>query len=80
MQFSLDRFLLKKVTTTQILAPENAWIAVVGNPNCGKTALFNELTGMHLRVGNYPGVTVEKKTGFINIGEHRVETVSYTHL
>jgi ferrous iron transport protein B len=73
MQFSLDRFLLKKVTTTQILAPENAWIAVVGNPNCGKTALFNELTGMHLRVGNYPGVTVEKKTGFINIGEHRVE-------
>jgi ferrous iron transport protein B len=38
-------------------------IALVGNPNTGKTTLFNALAGMRQRVGNYPGVTVEKKTG-----------------
>ena len=38
-------------------------IALVGNPNCGKTALFNALTGGRQKVANYPGVTVEKKTG-----------------
>ena len=38
-------------------------IALVGNPNCGKTALFNALTGSRQKVANYPGVTVEKKTG-----------------
>ena len=37
--------------------------AVVGNPNCGKTTLFNALTGLRQKVGNYPGVTVEKKEG-----------------
>lgn len=37
--------------------------ALVGNPNCGKTTLFNALTGMRQKVGNYPGVTVEKKVG-----------------
>lgn len=38
-------------------------IAVAGNPNCGKTTLFNELTGARQMVGNWPGVTVDKKTG-----------------
>ncbi|MDZ7752793.1 MAG: Fe(2+) transporter permease subunit FeoB [Gammaproteobacteria bacterium] len=38
-------------------------IGVVGNPNCGKTTLFNALTGARQRVGNWPGVTVERKTG-----------------
>ena len=38
-------------------------IALVGNPNCGKTALFNALTGSRQRVANYPGVTVERKEG-----------------
>jgi ferrous iron transport protein B len=37
--------------------------AMVGNPNCGKTTLFNALTGLRQKVGNYPGVTVEKKVG-----------------
>ena len=38
-------------------------VALVGNPNCGKTALFNALTGSRQKVANYPGVTVEKKQG-----------------
>jgi ferrous iron transport protein B len=38
-------------------------IALVGNPNTGKTSLFNQLTGLNQRVGNYPGITVDKKTG-----------------
>ncbi len=40
-------------------------LALAGNPNCGKTALFNSLTGGRQKVGNYPGVTVEKKEGII---------------
>jgi ferrous iron transport protein B len=43
--------------------------AVVGNPNSGKTTLFNALTGLRQKVGNYPGVTVEKKSGSF-IGQH----------
>ena len=38
--------------------------ALVGNPNSGKTSLFNDLTGSNQYVGNWPGVTVEKKSGF----------------
>lgn len=36
-------------------------IALAGNPNCGKTTLFNAITGARQHVGNYPGITVEKK-------------------
>ncbi len=45
-------------------------IALVGNPNSGKTSLFNELTGLNQKVGNFPGVTVDKKTGVSTISEH----------
>jgi len=41
----------------------NITVAVVGNPNCGKTTLFNALTGARQTVGNWPGVTVDRKTG-----------------
>ena len=39
-------------------------IALTGNPNSGKSTLFNLLTGLNQKVGNYPGITVEKRTGF----------------
>lgn len=42
-------------------------IALAGNPNCGKTSLFNALTGLHHKVANYPGVTVERKEGSTQI-------------
>ncbi len=44
-------------------------IALVGNPNSGKSSLFNVLTGLHQKVGNFPGVTVDKKTGKCHISE-----------
>ncbi|MCK9530131.1 MAG: Fe(2+) transporter permease subunit FeoB [Gammaproteobacteria bacterium] len=50
-------------------------IALVGNPNCGKTTLFNALTGARQTVGNWPGVTVERKSGHYRFGEQSVEVV-----
>lgn len=46
---------------------KNIQIALVGNPNSGKTSLFNSLTGLNQKVGNFPGVTVDKKTGICEI-------------
>lgn len=54
---------------------ENFTIAIAGNPNCGKTALFNALTGSNQEVGNWPGVTVEKKEGFFQLDNHRIRVV-----
>lgn len=50
-------------------------IGVVGNPNCGKTTLFNVLTGTKQRVGNWPGVTVERKTGHYSHDDREIELV-----
>ena len=50
-------------------APANALppvVALLGNPNCGKTALFNRLTGARQKVANYAGVTIERKEGAFN--------------
>lgn len=47
-------------------------IALAGNPNCGKTSLFNHITGAHQHVGNYPGVTVEKKEGVTTVDDAEV--------
>jgi ferrous iron transport protein B len=50
-------------------------IAIAGNPNCGKTTLFNGLTGSNQRIGNWPGVTVEKKEGNFKYGGNSVHVV-----
>ena len=47
-------------------------VAVIGNPNTGKSTLFTALTGVHSRIGNYPGVTVEKKLGWF---EHEGQSI-----
>src|ERR1700746_768323 len=51
----------EKRTDRETSAP--FYVAVTGNPNCGKTTLFNALTGLRAKVGNYAGVTVERKEG-----------------
>jgi ferrous iron transport protein B len=50
-------------------------VALIGNPNCGKTTLFNLLTGARQKVGNWPGVTVEKKFGYFQLQQDRIELV-----
>jgi ferrous iron transport protein B len=45
-----------------------AKVALIGNPNSGKTSVFNQLTGLNQRIGNYPGITVDKKTGVVKHG------------
>ena len=78
------------------MVTETIKVALIGNPNTGKTSLFNQLTGLHQQVGNYPGITVEKKIGVCKLSEKNKATiidlpgtyslnassiaVSYTHL
>ena len=50
-------------------------IALAGNPNSGKTSIFNAMTGARQKVGNWPGVTVEKKVGSLSYGGYRIEVV-----
>ena len=50
-------------------------IGIVGNPNCGKTTLFNGLTGSRQHIGNWPGVTVEKKEGLAKFGGEEITVV-----
>ena len=52
-----------------------ASIAVVGNPNSGKSTVFNRLTGLRQRIGNYPGVTVERHVGTIKVDDRKLELV-----
>ncbi len=53
----------------------DASIAVVGSPNSGKSTLFNRLTGLRQRIGNYPGVTVERHVGLLRLDNHSVELI-----
>ncbi|WJS95703.1 ferrous iron transport protein B [Flavobacterium johnsoniae] len=49
------------------MSVQNINVALIGNPNTGKTSVFNQLTGLNQQVGNYPGITVEKKMGFCKL-------------
>ncbi len=53
----------------------NMTVALAGNPNCGKTTMFNALTGGRQRVGNYPGITVEKREGTVAHGDVRMNVI-----
>jgi len=50
-------------------------VALAGNPNAGKSSLFNALTGAHQRVGNFPGVTIEKHEGYLDYRDYRINVV-----
>ena len=65
------------MSTTLASPPVPPWsVALVGNPNCGKTALFNLLTGARQKVANYAGVTVERKVGIAKLRNgHSVSVV-----
>ena len=54
---------------------EKITLALAGNPNCGKTTIFNDLTGARQHVGNYPGVTVEKKEGNLKYKDYEIKVV-----
>ncbi len=56
-------------------APRTLTIAAIGNPNTGKSTLFSALTGIHARIGNFPGVTVEKKLGWFRQGDARIQLI-----
>ena len=47
-------------------------IGLIGLPNSGKTTIFNKLTKSNQKIGNYPGVTVEKKEGFVFFEDHKI--------
>lgn len=55
---------------------KNIHIALVGNPNSGKSSLFNALTGLNQKTGNFPGVTVDKKTGHFHLPDDRQATIT----
>ncbi|MFM1915858.1 MAG: ferrous iron transport protein [Bacteroidota bacterium] len=52
-------------------------IALLGNPNTGKSSVFNLLTGLRQQVGNFPGVTVDKRSGFISVGKVQHELIDF---
>lgn len=64
-------------TAAAPLAPpaQRATIAIIGNPNTGKSTLFNALTGLRQHVGNYPGVTVERRVGHLVVDGQRVDLI-----
>lgn len=57
------------------MAHKTIKVALIGNPNTGKTSVFNQLTGLHQQVGNYPGITVEKKIGYCKLTKNIKATI-----
>lgn len=71
-------FVSRQLVLVVILRPRmnhQIEIALVGNPNSGKSSLFNALTGLNQKVGNFPGVTVDKKTGWFELADKKVAKI-----
>ncbi len=67
---------IQNIENSPPLNPQSAiTVALAGNPNAGKTTLFNALTGLRQKVANYSGVTVERKEGIWNIGQTTVRLI-----
>src|ERR1041385_5765080 len=64
--------------TSDSIKPESGilTVALAGNPNSGKTTIFNALTGLRQKVANYPGVTVEKKTGRCKVDGRWIDVIN----
>ena len=62
MTVAIRRAHARAVRVSPIGMTRSRWLPVAGSPNAGKSALFNALTGARQKVGNYPGVTVERKS------------------
>ena len=61
---------------TSVQVPHHAFtLALVGNPNAGKTTLFNALTGLRAKTANFPGTTVERRVGRAHLGDRQIVIV-----
>ena len=57
--------------------PTNKTVALIGNPNSGKSSLFNKLTGLRQKTGNFPGITVEKKAGTFDVNDSSIRLIDF---
>lgn len=74
-KIAIGRGMADKIIVEEKITKKTITIALVGNPNSGKTSIFNNLTGARQHVGNYPGVTVEKKEGLARYGDYTIRII-----
>ncbi len=72
-KLAIGRGMAEKIILSETLQKKVIKVALAGNPNSGKTSVFNNLTGSRQHVGNYPGVTVEKKEGIACFGDYAIK-------